>query len=235
MKNYREIFKNKVTLLPVVHCRELNETLRNVELCVKHNAHGIFLINHNVGPIALYNIYDVVRKKYPELWIGLNLLGETATDAFTKYVDNTINGLWSDNAAIRENKEEHLEAELTREKMLKAEWEGLYFGGVAFKYQMPVKDFTAVTKIAKDYMDVITTSGDGTGQAASISKIIEMHKAADGFPLAIASGVDIDNINDYWDHCDCFLVASSICRSFYNFDEDLLKNLIDKVNNKNNE
>ncbi|HOW73522.1 MAG TPA: serine hydrolase domain-containing protein [Phycisphaerae bacterium] len=36
-------------------------------------------------------------------------------------------------------------------------------GGVAFKYQLPVKDLACSVTIVKRFMDVVTTSGPGTG------------------------------------------------------------------------
>jgi len=43
----------------------------------------------------------------------------------------------------------------------------LYFGGVAFKYQTPSEDVKKSSEAATPYVDVITTSGAGTGIAAS--------------------------------------------------------------------
>ena len=43
----------------------------------------------------------------------------------------------------------------------------LYFGGVAFKYQRPVDDLAEATTKASRFIDVVTTSGAGTGHAAS--------------------------------------------------------------------
>lgn len=75
----------------------------------------------------------------------------------------------------------------------------------------------------------IATSGQGTGQAADIDKIRVMKQALGDFPLAIASGVTPDNIEDYLPHSDCYLVATGISRSFTQLDETLLDRLITRV------
>ena len=46
----------------------------------------------------------------------------------------------------------------------------MYFGGVAFKYQRRVNDTILATKIACQYMDVVTTSGIGIELAYKIQK-----------------------------------------------------------------
>jgi len=67
-------------------------------------------------------------------------------------------------------------------------------------------------------MDVVTTSGPGTGEAASVSKIRAMKAALGDFPLAIASGITPENVGPYLGVADCFLVATGISADFSDFD-----------------
>ncbi len=92
-------------------------------------------------------------------------------------------------------------------------WDGLYFGGVAFKYQRPVEDLTSAARIAARYMDVVTTSGPGTGIAAARDKIVAMKEAVGDLPLA----------------ADCFLVATGISRSFTELDLEKVNRLLGRV------
>jgi predicted TIM-barrel enzyme len=78
-------------------------------------------------------------------------------------------------------------------------------------------------------MDVVTTSGPGTGIAAARAKIVAMKEAVGGFPLAIASGITPDNVADYLDVADCFLVATGISRSFTELDPEKTRTLIERV------
>lgn len=105
----------------------------------------------------------------------------------------------------------------------------LYFGGVAFKYQRHVEDFESACRVATRYMDVVTTSGPGTGHAAEVEKIRRMKAALGVIPLAIASGVTPENVADYLPHADCFLVATGISRSFTELDPARVRSLIAAV------
>lgn len=71
-------------------------------------------------------------------------------------------------------------------------------------------------------MDIITTSGEGTGTPAEIEKILEMHSASSkiGVPLAIASGIDADNIDTYLPYIDVFLVSTGISISSDELDRE---------------
>ena len=134
-----------------------------------------------------------------------------------------------DNAGIDEREDEQSEADEAAAARERSGWDGLYFGGVAFKYQRPVEDLTRAARLAVRYMDVVTTSGPGTGIAAARDKIAEMKEAVGGFPLAIASGITPENVSDYLDVTDCFLVATGISRSFTELDLQKVCMLIEQV------
>ena len=58
-------------------------------------------------------------------------------------------------------------------------------------------------------MDVVTTSGIATGNAAEISKIATFRNALPETPIALASGITPGNAADYA-MIDCFMVATGI-------------------------
>jgi len=60
-----------------------------------------------------------------------------------------------------------------------------YFGGIAFKYQMPDPDPAGSAAIAVRLMDVVTTSGTKTGSAPDIEKIRSMKEAIGVHPLPL--------------------------------------------------
>ena len=78
-------------------------------------------------------------------------------------------------------------------------------------------------------MDVVTTSGPGTGQPATREKITRMKRALGAFPLAIASGITPENVGDYLEVADCFLVATGISTSFTELDPGRLRELVNRV------
>src|SRR5262245_19066696 len=79
------------------------------------------------------------------------------------------------------------------------------------------------------YMDVVTTSGPGTGHAADTNKIWRMKLALGDTPLAIASGITPENVGNYLPHADSFLVATGISHSFTELDPSRVRALIERV------
>jgi uncharacterized protein len=96
----------------------------------------------------------------------------------------------------------------------------LYFGGTAFKGLGYAEDEDAekAAKMATEFMDIVTTSGSETGEAAPVDKIVSMKKAIGDRSLAIASGITLDNVRVYLPYVDFFLVATGISRSFHELD-----------------
>jgi predicted TIM-barrel enzyme len=78
-------------------------------------------------------------------------------------------------------------------------------------------------------MDVVTTSGDGTGIAADIKKVSDMKSYIKDTPLGIASGITIENVDQYLPYVDAFLVATGISKTFTELDADKVKSLRLKI------
>jgi len=228
MNKFVHIFPRKHVILPVIHVSTLSQALRNTAIARDNGADGVFLINHSIHVPELLNIHAAVVDAHPDWWVGVNCLGLSAREVFSR-VSSQVSGVWTDNAAIDEDEIEQASAESVLETITKTAWPGLYFGGVAFKYQAPVNDLAMAAKIASRYMDVVTTSGPGTGKAAGVGKIRAMKEALGDFPLAIASGITPDNVTDYLPCSDCYLVATGISRTFEELDPALVKALVDKV------
>ena len=102
--------------------------------------------------------------------------------------------------------------------------------GTAFKKQRLVEPshYAGAAAIARQHMDVVTTSGVATGVAADIDKIDVFRESCSDTPLAMASGVTPDNAADYMHRVDCILVATGINvpGDFYNIDEVRLRRLL---------
>lgn len=224
----RTIFSNRHVILPVIHVDSEAQALRNVEIARNANADGVFLINHGMSATELLSIHRVVFAQYSDWWIGVNCLDLTPVQVF-QAIDNTVKGVWVDNAMIDENAEQQPSAEKVLTVREKAGWSGLYFGGVAFKYQRPVDDLASAARKAARYMDVVTTSGPGTGDAASTEKIRVMKQALGHHPLAIASGITPENVHEYLDCADCFLVATGISHSFEELDVERVTALVERI------
>ncbi|MFQ3211113.1 MAG: putative TIM-barrel enzyme, partial [Oceanospirillaceae bacterium] len=112
---------------------------------------------------------------------------------------------------------------------------GLYIGGTAFKKQREVDptEYAYSARIASNHMDIVVTSGIATGHAADVGKIKTFRKSCGDTALAVASGITPENVAEYIDEVDLFMVATGINLDgdFYNIDPNKLKNLMSVINN----
>lgn len=210
----------KTELIPVIHMVTINQVMTNVKICTDNGIKKVFLINHHVDVEDLLKCAIMVKVKYPELWVGVNMLGVPATEAIAKKLTD-IDGLWCDESLSRED--------IVNHKV----FEGLIFSGLAFKYQPQPEDLAYACKEAIRANVVATTSGPATGKAADIEKMKLISHYIGNNPMAIASGVSIDNVNDYIGLVDYLLVASSITSKGEMIFEDKLKELIEAIKIKN--
>lgn len=215
MNRIRQIFGVDRVVLPVVHPIGLTEALASVEVAHTAGAKGVFTINQGMNDGEVLALVREIQRRYPELWVGVNLLGRSPAQALGDALDavGRIDGIWSDNALVDERAADQPAAtEFVAARRARG-WTGLYFGGVAFKYQREVSadDLGRATVLAMSYMDVVCTSGPGTGKAADVSKVVAMRKAigAEG-AIALASGVTAENVSTYLPYVDVFLVGTGI-------------------------
>lgn len=208
----KRVFQRSRVFLPVIHPVSDETALDSIRTAVESEADGIFLINQGMSTSEVLDFIPEVRRRYRNLWIGINLLGSGPEEVLELIDDLPIGGIWSDNAAIDEQSDSQPAAERFRQARLKTGWRGLYFGGVAFKYQREVPDalLPDAARNATRWMDVITSSGPGTGDAASVEKAMALRSGAGNHPLALASGVSPENVADFLPYVDAYLVASEI-------------------------
>jgi len=210
------------------------QALRNVAVAEGAGADGVFLFTHGAGADyeisdeRLLDIYQVAAEAFPQFWIGVNCLGLLPDELFEVISANAM-GVWTDNAMIREESGEQIWPHEVLRIQRRRGWQGLYFGGVAFKYQRPVEDLAQAAGIACHYMDVVTTSGPATGRPADLAKIRMMKESMGDFPLAIASGITPENVHAYLDVADCFLVATGISKTFEELEPPRVRLLVEKV------
>jgi predicted TIM-barrel enzyme len=236
MKFHDNFPGKKKVFLAVIHLRDVQEdnkeALRNIDAAVQGGADGILLINQHPSS-DMDHILETAfsaSNKYPDLWIGANFLSY-APNEITENLPICISGVWIDDGEIDETSIKQPRAENVKRcfDSLGGFWKGLHFGGVAFKYQAPVKSCAMAAKAAIGLMDVITTSGPGTGLIAEISKIKEMREAIGDYPFALASGVTSDNINDYLPYVDCFIIGTAIETAPFRVSEEKVREIREKI------
>lgn len=188
---------NKITteLIPVIHMINENQVLTNVKTCLSCGVEKVFIINYQSSSEELIRCAKRVKETYPKLWVGINMLDKFIEDAIL--YEFGFDGLWCDQS-------------IKLEDYRHRKFEGMLFTGLAFKYQPQPKDIELACKESILTSDVSTTSGPGTGRAANIAKILELREHLGDHPMAIASGVSVDNVDLYKGIVNYLLVASSI-------------------------
>jgi predicted TIM-barrel enzyme len=229
LSSYRELFPKKAFLV-VIHVEGWDQAVRNADIAFKAGADGIFLINHRIDAPELLRIYETIRVRYPKEFIGLNFLRCTPVEALGIYPKDA-SALWCDDGGVREDDEDPVKfARIVGNFMTNMGFHGIYFGGVAFKYQTEVQNHARVAELASPYMNVITTSGESTGYPPTLNKIMVIRQAIGDFkPLAVASGMNPNNVDAYLPFVDCFMVATGISRSFTELDPGLVEAMALKV------
>ncbi|MEJ6710464.1 MAG: BtpA/SgcQ family protein [Amylibacter sp.] len=231
---FHKLFKTPgPVVLPVIHVLDSVRTRKNVEVLLEVGAQGCFLINHDFEPEKFLPIIRDTRAAFPSLWMAVNFLAVTGKEAFPilgqlQSEGCQVDAYWADDACIDEDGT-NAEAKEIADARASSGWDGLYFGGTAFKKQREVDEsrYSDVAREACPFMEVITTSGVATGQEADLGKI-EIFRAAIGDrPMALASGISPKNARNYSD-VDCFMVATGINEpgNFYDIDPTRLAELM---------
>lgn len=160
----QRVFRRSRVFLPVVHPVSRRSALDSIETAVQSGADGIFLINQGMTYRQVLEFIPEVHRLYQNLWIGVNLLGSEPEDVIGLVAGLPVGGIWSDNAGIYDRSDAQPAGERFQQARAKNGWPGLYFGGVAFKYQRQVPDslLPDAARHATPWMDVITSSGPGT-------------------------------------------------------------------------
>lgn len=220
MNRIEEIFGVSRVLLPVVHPVGWSEAIDSVRVASDAGVKGVFLINQGMDTDDVLRLVVAVRQQFPALWVGLNLLGRSPAQALTDALDaceGRIDGIWTDNARVDEEANTQAAAHEFVEVRRQRGWTGLYFGGVAFKYQREVaaENLGKAAAIASEFVDVICTSGPGTGMAAELDKIVAIRRGVGAdVAIALASGVSAANAANYLPHVNAYLVGTGIEAGF---------------------
>ena len=214
MNRIASVFGTSHVLLPVVHPIGSEKALAAVHVAVACGIRGVFIIDQGMIERDVLALVREVRDRHPSLWIGINLLSRSPAGALVSALDacGTIDGIWSDDAGVYEGGVDALAGSFVTVRQ-RLNWTGLYFGGVAFKYQREIahEDLGRAAANAVPYVDVICTSGPGTGLAADVGKVSALRSGLGGdHAMALASGVTPENVRRYMPHVQAFLVGTGI-------------------------
>lgn len=225
---FKEVFKNSKNgkvLLPVIHCIDEKQVREQYKIAKESGGDGVFLINQGgLTPFEILDLNYELYKEDREFFCGINLLGYKSENLRTITRSSYTKGIWIDNYGINLN--DYKESFYNIHPLL--DIEKLIFGGIAFKYQEKVLplDYEYLGHLARHYkIDIPTTSGDTTGEPPPLTKIMAIKLGIGKLPLAIASGIDSENVRKFLPYADVFIVSSSIEKTFGYFDSNEIEKL----------
>lgn len=221
-------------LLPVIHlARGVSGALESVQIAVDADADGVVLIDQGMSARQVLDLVPVLRDAHPRLWIGVNLLGCAPEQVVRLPEAHLLGGIWSDDAGVDSLMEERADHAAAAFRAARAEvgWTGLYFGGTAFKTQrdVPHDRLPWVARKAASFMEVVTTSGRGTGIAAEVDKVRILREALGDHPMALASGVTPENVGVFLPFVDAYLVATGIEEAFSRLCPERTRSLASRI------
>lgn len=214
-------------VLPVVHHLDGSTSIAQAELAFKAGADGVFLISHNGRNSELEAPARVLRERYPDRKIGINLLGQSALHALSVAVELDLNMVWADAPGVTSAGWTFEGKDLINS--LQQEGMPLFFGSVAFKYQpKEMHPALAAQKCMQGGL-LPTTSGEATGKAPDVQKARTMSEAVNGGSLAVASGMTPENVAQYLPYFTHYLVATGVSLDMHHFDEARLRSFTQQV------
>jgi predicted TIM-barrel enzyme len=212
-------------IIPVIHHKTKDLTIKNAKLCFENNTYGIFIISMEGKNTDLSALAKKIKNEFPTLKVGVNHLGYQASESIYEGLNYSLDMIWSDEPIVT--------GSCIHEEAIKIEQEIknsslMFFNSVSFKYQKEEFFIEEAVQNSKKLGFIPTTSGKATGVAADVEKINKMKRTLGDYPLAIASGLTPENILEYTKMIEYGLVSTGISKSFYEFDEIKLKELIEK-------
>lgn len=222
---------------PVIHQLTPETSIAEAQVAFECGADGVFLISHNGQNEELFAPACKIKKMFPYAKVGMNLLGYSALDSLETVIDFGLDMVWVDDCGVRSDEKKDYVQKIS-EILYRNKGIPEFYGSVAFKYQREDSNpGLAAIEACKAGM-IPTTSGTGTGSAPQVDKIHGMQESLrtlqsethfGSMPLAIASGMDPDNIDQFLPYATHFLVSTGISSDFYHLDKEKTKNFIDKV------
>ena len=229
-------------LYPVVHINNPEIAKREAEYALEEGADGVYLIDHRNGrndTSALFETFKHLKDANKESYVGVNILGASAMKVMMLLpiaIDDmkipiAPDGVWVDDIRtdIDPDAAKEYKSKVANLKQIRL------LGGVAFKYtnsytEDPEEARLEAAELSRA-VDVVTTSGAATGEEPSVNKLVAMKEEIGDQPLAVASGISINNIEKYAGCVDEVLVASSIETAKYSgiFNKYELTALIEKA------
>lgn len=213
----------------VIHVKNDDQAIKQAAIAAQCGVSHIFLISHYGADDILPRIALAIKEKHPKLKVGLNCLQSSFSEAMCFAIEAKADAIWFDDAGFHSASpsNDKKTAFLRTCEQFKSSLSHMdVFVGVDFKYQRndPNADIPAKELLALGCIP--TTSGVGTGIAASADKVQALaQKLPPHSRLALASGVSAENVHLWVGVTDVF-VASSVSIDEHRLDAQKVSALV---------
>lgn len=214
-------------IYPVIHVKDLKNTIENCEKIFSRKYDGVFLISMDGFDEIIPDMARQIKNEYPDKFVGINLLQHSPMKALEIAIAMDLDGTWTDNSGVRSNQVTEVAKNIS--KVLTENPTHKFFGSVAFKYQPVDPNPPLAAALATNLGMIPTTSGEATGLAAPLDKIAAIKNYNKNGKLALASGLTPENIDLYKNLIDYALVSTGISEDFHNFSNEKLDLFIAKA------
>lgn len=222
-------------VIPVIHHKNLDTSLYNANLAFSCECDAVFVISMHGNDNAAFETAKEIKNLYPNKLIGVNALTLKPIDALSKSHLLGLDMTWTDDTGIYRDTSN--QPSLVKEyiEFINKHSKHEFYGSFSFKYQVADNNPELTATIITDYNMIPTTSGEATGIAADVNKIINisnsLREKSSQYRLALASGLTPKNIKTYSPYITDAIVSTGVSKDFYTFDEKLLHEFI--LNSKN--
>jgi len=217
-------------VLPVIHHLDLNTTLSEGALAIECGADGLFLISMDgEGDDDLPALAATLKGRFRGRKVGINLLSRHVTFAYQAALEFGLDMVWADSAGVSSRGLTEDGRWLQQQLQINQGRGPALFASVAFKYQPEDPDPPAAAAMAQQMGAVPTTSGMATGKPPSLDKISGMRASTQ--VLAVASGLDCDNVAAFVPLLTHILVSTGVSSDGHHFDRAKLTRFVQTVKN----
>jgi predicted TIM-barrel enzyme len=218
-KAFLKLFPVKKPVIGMLHGRGegdaqiLDIMKQELELYRSGGIDGVVVENYFCTPKQTEMMLDYVAKHHGDLVYGINLLGDNVLN-FKLARDYSCNFMQIDSVCghVTAEKDKALEGSLRQGRESAG---ALLIGGVRFKYQpyLSGRSLEEDLKLGAERCDAIAVTGDYTGQETGFAKIQAFRDILGDFPLVVAAGVTVGNVEQQLAICDACITGSYFKRN----------------------
>ena len=214
VKRFCEYLKTRKPVMGMLHLAGANgrdmlaRALREAETYFQCGVDAVLVENYFGSARDCESVLRELRNRMPGTVYGVNILGDYP-QAFRLAEDFGAQFIQIDSVCG------HLppasDAAFANDlRQFRAHSDAAVLGGVRFKYQ-PVRSGRTLEedlKLGMERCDAIVVTGEGTGLATPMGKILEFRQIVGDFPLIVGAGVTIDTVQESLAACDGAIVGS---------------------------